>query len=63
MQGNAHTDGKVLDGSYAWYRLFLSVVLGTIGSVGMWAVVIVLPEVETEFAIERADASLPYTAR
>ena len=35
--------------------------LGTIGSVGFWAVVVVLPSVQNEFGVERSSASLPYT--
>lgn len=35
--------------------------LGTIGSVGFWAVVVVLPAVQNEFGVERSSASLPYT--
>ncbi|HEY4193377.1 MAG TPA: MFS transporter [Mesorhizobium sp.] len=51
-----------IDGRYAWTRLAVSLLLGTIGGVGMWAVVIVLPAVQLEFGVDRADASLPYTA-
>ena len=36
---------SVIDGREAWLRLAVSVVLGTIGAVGMWAVVVVLPAV------------------
>lgn len=36
--------------------------LTTAGSVGMWSVVVVLPEVQSEFDVTRATASLPYTA-
>lgn len=39
----------------------MSVVLGTIGSIGMWSVVVILPAVQAEFDVDRADASLPYT--
>ena len=39
----------------------VAVLLSTIGGVGMWSVVVVLPAVQTEFGIARADASLPYT--
>ena len=46
---------------YAWLRLAIAVLLSTIGGVGMWSVVVVLPAVQTEFAVDRADASLPYT--
>ncbi|MDQ0328793.1 MULTISPECIES: MFS transporter [Phyllobacteriaceae] len=53
---------SVIDGRKAWIRLAISVALGTIGAVGMWAVVVVLPAVQAEFGVDRADASLPYTA-
>nr|WP_245440908.1 MFS transporter [Mesorhizobium sanjuanii] len=36
--------------------------LATIGGVGMWAVVVVLPAVQAEFGVDRAAASMPYTA-
>ena len=50
-----------IDGRYAWIRLVLSVLIATIGSVGMWSVVVVLPMVQAEFDVARGDASLPYT--
>jgi MFS family permease len=37
------------------------VLIGTVGSVGFWAVVVTLPAVQAEFHTARADASLPYT--
>jgi MFS family permease len=46
---------------YAWFRLGISLLLGTVGSVGMWSVVVVLPTVQADFGVARADASLPYT--
>jgi MFS family permease len=49
------------ESAYAWLRLLAAVLLGTIGSVGMWAVVVTLPAVQTDFGAARADASLPYT--
>jgi MFS family permease len=39
----------------------LSTLLSTLGGIGMWAVVVVLPAVQAEFAVGRGDASLPYT--
>jgi MFS family permease len=51
-----------VDGHYAWFRLAISVVLGTIGSIGMWAVVVILPAVQAEFGVDRAGASMPFTA-
>ncbi len=55
-------DRFALDGSYAWLRLGISLLLGTIGGVGMWSVVVVLPMMQAEFGIDRGAASLPYTA-
>lgn len=51
-----------VDSGYAWARLLLSLLLATVGGVGMWSVIVVLPGVEAEFGVDRADASLPYTA-
>jgi MFS family permease len=50
------------DTPYAWLRLWVSLLVTTIGSAGMWTPVVVLPAVQAEFAATRADASLPYTA-
>ena len=47
--------------AYAWLRLAASVLIGTIGSVGLWSYVVALPAVQADFAITRAEASLPYT--
>jgi MFS family permease len=46
---------------FAWLRLAAAVLLGTIGTVGMWAVPVVLPIVQFDFGVARADASLPFT--
>ena len=64
MPGIAIGDSSAgdIDGPYAWLRLAVSVLLATIGGAGMWAVVVVLPAVQAEFGVDRADASLPYTA-
>jgi MFS family permease len=50
-----------IESAYAWRRLIVCVLLGTIGGVGMWSVVVVLPSVQAEFGVTRAEASLPYT--
>ena len=49
------------DSRYAWARLFATLALMTIGSAGMYVVSVVLPAVQAEFGVARADASLPYT--
>src|SRR5712692_9527922 len=50
-----------VESPFAWFRLVAAVVLGTIGTVGMWSVPVVLPAVQAEFGVARADASLPFT--
>jgi MFS family permease len=49
------------DSAAAWRRLGLALLIGTVGSVGMWSVVVVLPIVQGEFGASRADASLAFT--
>ena len=49
------------DSRYAWMRLGATLALMTIGSAGMYVVSVVLPAVQAEFGVARADASLPYT--
>ena len=51
----------LIDSPAAWARLAVSVLLMTIGSSGMYLVVVVLPEVQAEFGAGRGEASLPYT--
>ena len=50
-----------VDSRYAWGRLVIALLLMTIGSSGMYVVAVVLPSVQAEFGVARADASLPYT--
>ncbi len=57
----AAASAGVEDSPYAWMRLGLALVLGTIGGVGMWSAVVVLPAIQAEFGLDRADATLPFT--
>jgi len=49
------------DSPQAWARLALALVIGSIGSVGMWSVVVVLPVVQPEFGATRGAVSLAFT--
>jgi MFS family permease len=49
------------DSPRAWLRLAATMLVSTIGGVGMWSVVVALPAVQAEFAVARAQASLPFT--
>ncbi|MDB5651994.1 MAG: transporter [Hyphomicrobiales bacterium] len=51
----------IRDSRAAWTRLAIAVVIGTIGSVGMWSFVVALPAVQAGFGVSRGAASLPYT--
>lgn len=46
---------------YAWLRLGASLVLMTIGGVGMYSMAVALAPVQAEFSADRGGASLPYT--
>ena len=55
------TRAEEIESPYAWLRLGVSLLLMTIGGSGMYAVTVVLPAIQSEFGVARADASLPYT--
>ena len=50
-----------VDSNYAWLRLALSMLIGTVSGAGMWSYVVSLPAVQADFGVTRAEASLPYT--
>ena len=52
---------NLIESRYAWTRLFASLFISTVGSAGMYLVVIILPEIEAEFGISRGAASFSYT--
>jgi MFS family permease len=49
------------DGTYAFNRLAMSLLISVLTSVGMWAIIVVLPDAQRDFEIDRSQASLPYT--
>lgn len=54
-------DPGLIDSRTAAWRLLTVLGLVTLGNSGMYVVAVVLPEVQAEFGVSRADASLPYT--
>lgn len=54
-------DSSILDSRYSWTRLGATLAIAVIGNVGMWAIIVIMPAVQREFGIDRADASIPYT--
>jgi MFS family permease len=59
---NATITTAHLDGRAAWQRLAAALALATIGGVGLWSSVVVLPTIEAEFGVDRGGASIPFTA-
>jgi MFS family permease len=49
------------DSRQAWVRLLLALVIGSLGSVGMWSVVVALPAVQADFVASRGAASFAFT--
>ena len=54
-------DSDILDSRYSWMRLGVTLAIAVLGNVGMWAIIVIMPAVQSEFGIARADASIPYT--
>ena len=59
---NTSTSAAELDSGAAWRRLAAALALATIGGVGLWSAVVVLPTIQVEFGVDRAGASIPFTA-
>ena len=56
------TSPQQIESPYAWARLVAALLVMTIGGAGIYAPSVVLPAVQLDFGVVRADASLPYTA-
>ncbi len=52
---------SILDSRTSWMRLTLTLVIAIVGNAGMWSAIVVLPDMQAEFGLGRADSSLPYT--
>ena len=52
---------SIHDSGYSWLRLVITLAIGMIANVGMWAVIVIMPAVEAEFGAGRAEAAMPYT--
>ncbi len=50
-----------MDTASSWRRLTVCSVIGLFINIGIWSVVVVLPEIEREFNSSRASSALPYT--
>jgi len=55
------SDSNIHDSPYSWFRLCVTLSISAVGSVGIWAIIIVLPLVQADLGVDRAAASLLYT--
>ena len=55
---SADSELFVPDSRRSWTRLAVAVLIGSLGSVGMWSVVVALPVVQQDFGVTRGTASL-----
>jgi MFS family permease len=56
-----HLEKPAPDSAQSWLRLGVTMLVSTIGGVGMWSVVVALPAVQADFSASRAQASWPFT--
>ena len=49
------------DGNYSWFRLSITLLIGMCLNIGMWSIVIVLPEIQEEFGFNRGDISILFS--
>ncbi|CAN1498480.1 MFS transporter [Limnohabitans sp. B9-3] len=61
MMNTSPADPSLIDSREAAWRLLVTLGLVVLGNSSMYVVSVVLPAVQAEFGIGRADASLPYT--
>ena len=50
----------LVDSASAWLRLSLVLVMSVVVGVGMWSIVVILPAIQADLEITRAQASFPY---
>ena len=49
------------DSHYSWFRLLITFLIGTSLNIGMWAIVIVLPDIQKEFNFNRGEVSVLFS--
>ncbi|WP_245454052.1 MFS transporter [Aquabacter cavernae] len=54
-------DTPSIETHYSWGRLCASIVLSTLGCVGLWSLAVALPAVQADFGVQRGGAALSYT--
>ncbi|MCO5132810.1 MAG: MFS transporter [Phyllobacteriaceae bacterium] len=55
------SSATLVDGPSAWLRLALCIAAATVINIGMWAAILVLPNIQADYGVDRADASTAFT--
>ena len=50
-----------IDSRASWTRLFIIFSIASVGNVGMWSIVTIMPAIELDFVLDRSQTSLPYS--
>ena len=61
MQASTFSASSVHDRAYSWFRLFVTLIIAIFANAGMWAVITIMPALETDFETTRSVTSLPFT--
>ena len=61
MHGSSYSSSSVHDSPYSWFRLTITLIIAVFANTGMWAVVTIMPALETDFETLRSVTSLPFT--
>ena len=48
------------DSFYSFIRLIITLFIAILGNAGMWAIVVIMPDIESEFQVSRSTLSVPY---
>ena len=55
------TSTTIHDSPYSWFRLVITLIIAIFANTGMWAVITIMPSLETDFSTTRSLTSLPFT--
>ena len=61
MYDSSYSSSSVHDSPYSWFRLTITLIIAVFANTGMWAVVTIMPALETDFETARSVTSLPFT--
>ena len=61
MNGSSFSASSVHDRSYSWFRLTVTLIIAIFANAGMWAVITIMPALESDFETTRSVTSLPFT--